>query len=72
MQSTTATFLGSEVGTRLIAAVLALAGSGAMVGGNLGIVAHYAATAGSAQSLLASGGDTSRHIARITCTSNAS
>jgi hypothetical protein len=72
MQATYATYLGIKAGTRLIAAVLALAGSGAMVGGNLGIAAYYGASAGSAQSMLASRGDTSRHIARITCPSNAS
>jgi hypothetical protein len=72
MQATTATFLASKSGTRLIAAVLALAGSGAMVGGNLGIVAYYAAKAGGTQTMLAARGDTPGHIARITCTSNAS
>jgi hypothetical protein len=37
MQATNATYLGNKAGIRLIAAVLALAGSGAMVGGNLGV-----------------------------------
>ena len=72
MQATNATYLGNKAGIRLIAAVLALAGSGAMVGGNLGVAAYSAANAASAQSMLAARADTSRHIARITCANNAS
>ena len=71
MQAINATYRGNGAGTRLVAAVLALAGSGAMVGGNLGIAAYYAANAASVQSMLAAHADASRHIARITCNSNA-
>ena len=72
MNATAATYPGSNVRIKLIASVLALAGSGAMVGGNLGIAAYYAANAGSAQSTLASHGDTPGQIARNKCANNAS
>ena len=72
MKATAARCPGSNVRTRLIATVLALAGSGAMVGGNLGIAAYYAANAGSPQSMLASRGDTPHQIARNKCANNAS
>ena len=72
MQATYAMYRGNSAGTRLVAAVLALAGAGAIVGGNLGIAAYYAANAAGVQSMLAAHADTSRHIARITCNSNAS
>jgi hypothetical protein len=71
MQATTARYPGNNVRIRLIAAVLALAGSAAMVGGNVGIAAYYAANAGSAQLMLASGGDAPRQIARNKCTDDA-
>jgi hypothetical protein len=72
MQATTAAYLGSKAGTKLIAAVLALAGSGAIVGGNLGIAGHYAANAGSARSMMSSRGDMPRQIAGNKCADNAS
>ena len=72
MQATTATYHGSTAGTRLIAAVLALAGSGAVLGGNLSIAAYYAANAGIAQSMLVSRDDTPRQTAANKCTNNAS
>jgi hypothetical protein len=51
---------------------LALAGSGAVVTGNLGIAAHYAANAGIAQSMLASRDNTPGQTAADKCTNNAS
>jgi len=72
MQATTTTYHGSTAGTRLIAAALALAGSGAVLGGNLSIAAYYAANAGIAQSMLVSRDDTPRQTAANKCTDNAS
>jgi len=72
MQATSARYHGSTASTRLIAAALALAGSGAVVTGNLSIAAHYAANASIAQSMLASRENTPGQTAANKCTSNAS
>ena len=72
MQATTAGYHGSTAGTRLIAAALALAGSGAVVAGNLVIAAHYAANVDTTQSMLASRDNTPRQTAAINCAGNAS
>lgn len=72
MKTAAAAYPGSNVRIRLIAAVLALAGSGVIVGGNLGIAAYYAANTRSAESMLASRGDTHHQISGNNCTNNAS
>ena len=72
MQTTTIAYHASTAGTRLIAAALALAGSGAMIAGNLSIAAYYAANFDTGQSLLASRDHAPRQTAAINCTGNAS
>jgi hypothetical protein len=72
MHASPGTYHGVTARTRLIAAALALAGSAAMVGGNLGIARYYAANAGIAQLMTASRGDAPRQIATDKCTNNAS
>ncbi len=72
MQATSAAYCGSTGRTRLIAAALALAGSGAVIAGNLSIAAYYAADSGIAQSMLALRDNTPRQTAAIKCTNNAS
>jgi hypothetical protein len=72
MQTRTASYHGSTPRTRLIAAVLALAGAGVVVAGNLSIAAYYAANAGIAQSMLASRDNAPRQTAANKCTDNAS
>lgn len=70
MQATAATYHASTARTRLIAAALALAGSGAMIAGNLSIAAHYAANFDTMQ--LASRDNAPRQTAANKCASNAS
>jgi hypothetical protein len=72
MKAATAAYPGTHTRIRLIAAVLALAGSGLMVGGNLGIAAYYAANAGNAEPRLARHNDTPHQVARNKCANNAS
>jgi len=72
MQATTAGYHGSTAGTKLIAAALALAGSGAVIAGNLSIAAHYAANVDTTQSMLASRDNTHRQTAAIKCAGSAS
>jgi hypothetical protein len=67
----TANYSGSKIGTKLVAAALALAGSAVMVGGNLIIAGSYAANAG-ASSTMAARGDTPRQVATGRCTNSAS
>lgn len=54
MRATTNSYSGTTLRARLLAAAIALAGSGVMVGANLGIAEYYAANAGAAESRLAS------------------
>jgi hypothetical protein len=72
MQATNAVYHGSTARSRLFAAGLALAGSSAMLGLNLGIAEYYAVNAGAVKSMTASRGDAPHQIARIQCTHNAS
>lgn len=72
MQIAATTYVGSKLATKLITAVLALAGSSTMIGGNLIIATYYGANAGIAQPMAASRGDSPRQIALSKCTNNAS
>ena len=73
MQVTSSTYLKRKIGTRLFAASLALAGSGTMMGGSLGIAEHYAANAqSSAHSVLARQADAPQKLVRNSCPDRAS
>jgi len=72
MQATTSTYLKTKLGTRLFAAALALAGSGTMVGGSLGIAEHYASNAGAGHPLAAMRGRAPGQLARNSCPDKAS
>jgi len=67
MQTTPSTYLRRKFGTHLVAAALALAGSGMMVGGNLGIAEHYAAHAGTEHATVAARAAAPRQIAGNSC-----
>ena len=68
----TATYSGSRIRTKLVAAALALAGSAVTVGGNLVIVSTYAANAGVAQTTMAARGGTAHQVAISKCSNKAS
>lgn len=68
----TATYSASKIGTKLVAAALALAGSAVTVGGNLVIAGSYAANAGVAQSTMVAHGGMPHQVAIIKCGNNAS
>jgi hypothetical protein len=72
MQATSSTYLKEKIGTRLFAASLALAGSGTMLGGSLGIAEYYAVTAPSAPSVLARQADAPQKLVRNSCPDRAS
>lgn len=67
MQATSSTYLRRKFGTRMVAAVLALAGSGTMVGGSLGIAEHYAANAGAGNTVAAAPSYALRKLVRNSC-----
>lgn len=68
----TAKYSGSKIGTKLLAAALALAGSAVMVGGNLVIAGSYAANAGVAQTTMAARGGMPHQVAISKCSNKAS
>ena len=68
----TATYPRIKIGTKLLAAALALAGSAVMVGGNLVVAATYAANAGVAPSTMVGHGGMPRQVAVSKCANNAS
>jgi hypothetical protein len=68
----TATYPASKIGTKLVAAALALAGSAVTVGGNLVIAGSYAANAGVAQSTMVAHDGMPRQVAVSKCANNAS
>ena len=72
MQATSSSYLGRKFGTQLLAAALALAGSGTMMGGSLSIAEHYAANAGAGNTVVAAPTVTLRKLARNSCANGAS
>lgn len=68
----TTTYSGIRIGTKLLAAALAAAGSAVMVGGNLVIAATYAANAGAAPSTMLARGDMPHQVAISKCSDKAS
>ena len=68
----TATYSGSRIRTKLVAAALALAGSAVTVGGNLVIAGSYATSAGVAQSTMVARGGAPRQVAISKCAKRAS